>query len=134
MEMVLQNTKTVMLESLNTIFIKWWGVTPLMMLTWFSDRILLFLTPKDVEGWSKLAFTFLVGGIAVLYTLRQKQRSEKHDEEKHRQELAQDKMNAWIEQWDKARKAGIINEQTTLAEFIKQLDLIEAANASQKHA
>ena len=131
MDIAIQHTKTIMIESLNTLFVKWWGVTPLLALTWFGDKLVLFITPVQVEGWVKLAITFVIGVIAIWYTLRKKRQSERHDEEKHRQELAQDKMNGWIEQFEKARHLNVIDDTVTLADFIKQIEKIEAENASQ---
>jgi hypothetical protein len=132
MDIVIQDTKAIMLESMNTLFVKWYGVTPLLMLTWFSDRLLLFITPVQVEGWAKLGITLLVGTIVILYTLRQKQRSERHDEEKHRQELAQAKMDRWIEQYNSALDKKIIKPEVTMSEFIQQIEKIEALIASTK--
>ena len=120
------NNNTLVESFLNTIFIKWPGFTPLLLLTWFSDKLLLFITPTEIEGWAKLAIILGTGSIALFYTLRSKRRTERHDEEKHRQELAQDKMDAWIAQYKKALDAGIIKPETSLSDFIKQLETIEA--------
>lgn len=135
MDLAISKHNNTLVESfLNTIFFKWPGVTPLLLLTWFSDHILLLIVPKDIEGWVKLAITVGIGSIALFYTLRKKQQAERHDEEKHRQELAQDKMDGWISQYKKSLDAGIIRPETTLAEFIKQLETIEAANLANKNS
>ncbi len=122
------NKHNMLLDYLNTLFLKWWGVTPLLFLTWVGDKLFLFITPSDFEGWIKPIITLLTGAILLFYTLRKKKRSERYEEEKHRQELSQDKMDAWIAQYGKALEAGIIKKETTLADFIKQLELIEKAN------
>lgn len=137
---VKHNNNPFALDFINTVFIKFWGVPPLLLLTWFGDQLLLFITPGDIEPWLKMATTIGIGGILLLYTLRKKKREERHDEEKHRQELerqrqemAQDKMDAWISQYHNALSAGIIKPETTLAAFIKQLETIEAASLTKSH-
>lgn len=119
---------TLIVEFLNTFFIKFWGTTPLIALTLFGNKLLLFLAPGDVDGWVKLAVTSGAGLLTLIYMRSSSRRKARHEEEKHRQDLAQDKMDGWLAQYRKALDAGIIKPETTLADFIKQLETIEAAS------
>ena len=131
MEIVFHDTKTFTLEFLNNFFIKFWAAPPLVALTIFGNKILLFLTPGDVDGWVKLAVTASAGITTLIYMRSSSKRKARHEEEKHRQDLAQDKMDGWIVQYKKALDAKIIKEETTLADFIKQLEAIEMANKTR---
>lgn len=131
MEIVFHDTKTFTLEFLNTLFVKFWGAPPLIALTIFGNKILLFLAPGDIDGWAKLAVTATAGVMTLIYMRSNSSRKARHEEEKHRQDLAQDKMDGWIVQYKKALDAKIIKEETTLDEFIKQLQAIETANQTR---
>ena len=124
-----------MIESLNTLFVKWWGVTPLLALTWFGDKLFLFITPVQVEGWVKLAITFVVGIIAVWYTLRKKRQSERHNEERHKQKMFEEEMEDCRKLWLSMLDAKKIPDTMTIIDFKKEhYDKIKQAFMPQKHA
>lgn len=135
MDIAIQHTKTIMIESLNTLFVKWWGVTPLLALTWFGDKLFLFITPVQVEGWVKLAITFVVGIIAVWYTLRKKRQSERHNEERHKQKMFEEEMEDCRKLWLSMLDAKKIPDTMTIIDFKKEhYDKIKQAFMPQKHA
>lgn len=135
MDIAIHHTKTIMIESLNTLFVKWWGVTPLLALTWFGDKLFLFITPVQVEGWVKLAITFVVGIIAVWYTLRKKRQSERHNEERHKQKMFEEEMEDCRKLWLSMLDAKKIPDTMTIIDFKKEhYDKIKQAFMPQKHA
>lgn len=120
--------KNELLEALHIIFFKWWQVGTGLLATWvtamFGEAILLFITPDLAKAWIPIAGSIATLLFTMIFLFRKKNKELRYMDEKHRQEMEQDKVSHLAGMYDTARKSGGIPDTMTLRDFITEFENI----------